>query len=63
MELTPERYVCGVHGTDLTDLVREQVSERRPVAFGPRGPKPFTVVVACPAGAHELTFTGEVARR
>jgi hypothetical protein len=63
MELTPERYVCGEHGTDLTDLVLEQVSEQRPVAFGRRGPKPFLVVVACPTGAHELTFTGEVARR
>jgi hypothetical protein len=63
MELTPERYVCGEHGTDLTELVREQVSEQRPVAFGRRGPKPFIVVVPCPAGGHELAFSGEVSRK
>ncbi|HEU5111509.1 MAG TPA: hypothetical protein VFT95_23455, partial [Micromonosporaceae bacterium] len=63
MELTPERYVCGEHGADLTELVREQVTESRPVAFGRRGPRPFLVVVACPAGTHELTFTGEVTGR
>jgi len=63
MELSPERYVCGEHGTDLTELVREQVAERRPVAFGRRRPRQFLVVVECPAGAHELTFTGEVAGR
>ena len=63
MELTPERYVCREHGADLTELVREQVSERLPVAIGAPGPKPFLVVVACPAAGHELSFTGEVTRR
>ncbi|MFD9030623.1 tetratricopeptide repeat protein [Streptomyces sp. NPDC059567] len=74
-KLTPEKYHCAVHETDLTDKVVECLSSDpvRVVNFGfsvrrrggARKDKPFTVVVRCPGSgtgqdAHDHEFKGVV---
>jgi hypothetical protein len=64
MELTPGRFVCEEHDIDLTDLVRDELSESVPVAFRWRRPRRFEVVVECAGGStHEVTCVGEVRYR
>jgi hypothetical protein len=63
VQLEPDRYVCPIHQVDLTELVRQQLSDVAAVdvAFGgpswtrllhraePTEPRPFQVEVFCPA--------------
>jgi hypothetical protein len=61
MILSPDRYACPDHHTDLTDQVEQAVGELGPpVAY--RRDRPFQVIVTCPGAAgdppHPLTCAG-----
>jgi hypothetical protein len=62
MKLIPPTYTCLEHQMDVTDLVREELEERIPIAYKPQRPGPFEVVVTCPgAGSpHDLECNGQV---
>jgi hypothetical protein len=63
MTLSPERYECPEHHTDLTSLVEEAVYELgAPVAYW--RDRPIQVIVTCPGssggtGPHPLRCTGD----
>jgi hypothetical protein len=62
MELDPSTYRCPTHGVDLTELVREQVSELGRVLYKRPADSQFRVIVTCPGqgSEHELGCTGTI---
>jgi hypothetical protein len=65
-EIVPGSFRCREHDHELTDEVMRKLTAAptRVSSFGFRlvlrnAPKPFTVVVRCPAGeGHDLKFSG-----
>ena len=68
MRLEPSKFICTLHGTDLTQKVHEEMADEWPVVgFGVAPSRPqkqgtrFTVVVTCQGSPdHDLMFTGRM---